>query len=402
TVSSSSVPQSTEIHRSQSLRRPGLQSQPAPSTNSHVHLRTKSTSTVAIPLKEPSDSRIRAERPKSSVMGASYGAKATTTRADTASTGIRSSTRLAALKRPASTRNRPAATDSSECTALASRPEEPHRKPLRPAFSTLQQHFTPRKAGKALTSTFLHPTTDAGPCSLPPEIATLQTELLQLHVLHETSAQSVSRWERSAKSALHNRFNEVASLYQIMRKSERQGQEQKNIRALHEWDSGNSAYGLVKHIHILSGPLHELPPLVESGGRFQRLAEDFDRWLSWVKEVWDAREGYKEGRGDLVSAEGLGDSWQAEIATLTRKLTTFSRDLERLTQPPRESSIANAITACKELLDGILEELQIMQAIELGVVAKEKEWIEARLHAIARDIGAHLVEANVGEEAWHM
>lgn len=220
--------------------------------------------------------------------------------------------------------------------------------------------------------------------------------------MHRSSAHIVRQWELSAKRSLHRKFDEVASLYQVMRENERQHLEQKNLQAVRDWSGGSTSTGLPEHIQILAGPLHELTSTVDPGGRFRRHGDDFHRWITWVEEIWSAREGdvAREGSG-LKSAESLGDSWKAENAALTRKFTTFSRDLDRLTQPAPGSSLASIVATCKQLLTGLLDELQTMVVIEAGIATREKEWVETQLKAIAQDIGAHL-QTNGDVEAWRI
>lgn len=222
-------------------------------------------------------------------------------------------------------------------------------------------------------------------------------DLLQLHLLHEKTAESSKQWEMSAKRKLHLKFDEVASMYQVMLEHERSGQEQKNIQALLEWTGDKASASLVEHVQVLSGPLHELPLSVQTGGRFQRLVSTFEQWISWVEEVQTARQN-RTGAG-FGSIEGLGDAWKVENAALVRKLSSFARDLDGLSQPSAGSSIAVIVGSCKALLDGLLEELRVMQTIETDVVAKEKEWVETRLQGIAADIGSFLIDE---VPAWRM
>jgi hypothetical protein len=279
--------------------------------------------------------------------------------------------------------------------------EEP-KKANRPAFSTLQQHFTPRKVGKAPTATFINPAPQIVSQSLPPETISLQSELLQLHLLHQSSAEAYRRWEVSAKRTMHTKFEEVASLYQVMLENERAAQEQKNLQSLLEWSAGGLSAGLIEHIQVLSEPLHELPSLVESGGRLQRLVNDFEHWSSWVQDIRSARQGSGAAKPALGTIEGLGDSWKAENAALARKLTALACDLDRLASPTPGSSIACIVEACKAILHGILDELQTMQKIETEVVSREKDWVEGRLRLIAQDVGTQWVDAEGQSAAWRM
>lgn len=119
--------------------------------------------------------------------------------------------------------------------------------------------------------------------------------------------------------------------------------------------------------------------------------------MAWVQEVRTARRDRAEG--GMNSIEGLGDAWKAENAALIRKLTSFARDLSRLAQPTAGSSVAAIVNCCESLLDGLLDELKIMQTIEQVVVEKEKEWVESKLQGIAAGIDAFLVES---PPAWRM
>jgi hypothetical protein len=199
---------------------------------------------------------------------------------------------------------------------------------------------------------------------------------------------------------LHKKFLEVASLHQAMLKYERAGQEQKNLQALLEWSGGPSSMGLVEYVQILSGPLHELPSLLEPGGRCERLVEEFERWMARVEYLWSNRSDSTMSDGDSRSIEGLGDNWQGENMALIRKVTSFARDLEQIREPSSGSSIACIVETCTMLLRGLSEELQLMQALEVGVVAKEKQWVEARLQAIARDAGACSTDMDKETAAW--
>jgi hypothetical protein len=412
TDTSMKPPLSAGLHRSQSLRRPGAPASAA-QPPSRSHTRTQSTTTARKPSNED---KSRSERPRSLMVAPGRVTKPIGDPPSNVTAGsARTSARLEALKRSTSTRVRPEASNGRPTAVVAhvsgsdkilaqtghrETVEDEPRKLARPAFSTLQQHFTPRKTAKASTSAFLHPSPDTSFQSLPPEAITLQSELLQLHLLHESSAWTNKRWELSAKQSLRNKFDEVASLYEVMRETERLGQEQKNLLAFREWNGANVTSGLVEHIQALSGPLHELPSLTEYGSRLNRLVDDFDGWLSKVEQVWVARHSLRGERTDSKSLGGLGDAWEEQNAALTRKLTAFLRHLDSLPPPAHGSSIASVVYACKQLLDGLLFELQIMKTIEAGVVAKERHWIEERLRVIAQDGVSPVVSSQ--DKAWRV
>jgi len=403
----------TSLNRSQSLKRPGTSTQTTTSTRTHG--RTQSTSTITGgPRGATTATNVapRMDRPKS-ISEAPI--QVNTTRNATFEAipgGIRTSARLEAMKRSANIKTKPeVASGRSTGSDLANSEEKlradtgreasktDNKKLSRPAFSTLQQHFTPRKAGKAPTSTFLHPPSEPADHVLPLETIALQNELLQLHLLHKSSSLISREWETSVHDTLRVRFEELGHLYQTMRDIERVGQEEKNMLALREWHGGSSISGLAEHIQALSNPLQEIPSLLDPGGRFSQLVHEFEIWLSRVEEVWVSRNSPSEYGNMGHSLGGLGDAWKAENASLSRKLTALSRHLDVLSEPVEGSSIAQMVSGCKLLMKGLLDELQVMVAIETGVMVQEKQWVEDRLRSIAHDMGACPEQPS---EAWLM
>jgi hypothetical protein len=432
-------PSTTGLGRSNSLRKPAPSKQAAPSIQARSHGRTQSTSTTSNLRGEKSNvesatathsrtqstsntSHLRREisnaegataRPRSLIGSSSLRLNGASAMPPPAAP--RASARLAGLTRTTIVKPKSETTTGGPATDAVSKTDEPEAshparretpteepmKTAKPAFSTLQQHFTPRKTGKALTSTFLHPAPASGASTnLPSEIITLQSELLQLHLLHAASADVNQRWHLSARQNLHKKFLEVASLHQAMLEYERAGQEQKNLQALLEWSGDSSSMGLIELVQILSGPLHEVPSLLEPGGRCERLIEEFEHWMARVEHVWSTRSNSAMSDGDSRSIEELGDNWKGENMALIRKVTSFARDLEQVREPSSGSSIAYIVETCTALLRGLSEELQLMQALEIGVVAKEKEWVEARLRAIARDAGVCSIDMDQETAAW--
>ncbi|KAF2823421.1 hypothetical protein CC86DRAFT_328720 [Ophiobolus disseminans] len=409
-------PQTAALGRSRSLRRPGVPIQSAQSTTNITYNRTQSTSNALAPSRESSNAIVAGERPRSLLLAPSSTMRPNSITSDSASTASRASARLAGMNRPASVKMTAEISGGGTSGRSVSRPDDPAgaqprrreflkegtTKTAKPAFTTLQQHFTPRKSGKAPTSTFLQPAPAPGASTLSPEIISLQSELLQLHLLHKTSAKVSQQWDLNARSGLRERFEEVASLHQAMLEYERAGQEQKNVQALLGWSAEMSSVGLIACIQILSGPLHELPLLVEPGGRFQRLVGEFGSWISRVEHIWSDRTCSTTDNSNLDYVEGLGDMWKGENVALIRKVTSFARDLDQVRQPSSASSIASIVSTCKALLKGLSDELHMMQVVEADVVHKEKEWVEACVQAIARDAGLQSINVDTDAAAWRM
>jgi hypothetical protein len=397
-------PQTARLARSRSLRIPGLPIKPGPSIGIVSHSRVQSTSNIAIPPTEVVQAKTANGRPRSLLVAPYSTSKSNSVPANSSSTAPRTSARLAGVNRTASVKLSAGKSNGSGGTHSAVRPEDPvatqpgrreitneeTTRTARPAFTTLQQHFTPRKIGKPPTSLFLHPILPADANSLSSEIVSLQSELLQLHLLHRLSAQMERRWQISAKRSLQMTFEEVAGLHQTMLKHERFGQEQKNLQVLIEWSNRSPAKSLNEYTQLLSGPLHELPSLVEPAGRFQRLVGEYEQWMVRVESMRSVRVSMNDNRSNLGPVEGLGDLWKAENAALVRKITSLAHDLGHLDQSSPGSSIDCVVDTCSALLRTISDELQTMQSIEADVVSKEKDYVEACLQAIALDVSSCL------------
>ncbi|KAJ4293075.1 hypothetical protein N0V90_008357 [Kalmusia sp. IMI 367209] len=214
----SKPPASAGLSRSQSLRRPVVAAQPATAVSTRTHARTQSTHASIGARKDTTEgdkSASRAERPKSLLVATGHTKPSTNVSAEAAHGIVRTSARLDAMKRSASTRSKPGISQSRvPSSTLVGAEEHPQadearavlrnepRKLARPAFSTLQQHFTPKKTGKAHISTFLHATAEPANQFLAPDVISLQNELLQLCILHESSTSIQTRWELSAQQTL--------------------------------------------------------------------------------------------------------------------------------------------------------------------------------------------------------
>ncbi|KAK3692541.1 hypothetical protein B0T22DRAFT_447494 [Podospora appendiculata] len=302
-------------------------------------------------------------------------------------------------------------------TAPASAPEAPPtpqaRLPPRPAFSTLQQHYSPAKslAPKPTTASILAP---PSPSKLPANVAIsaetsrLQTELLQLHLLHAHSATVAAQWRASAKHALGQRFAEVVRAGDDASRGETEAVERANAAALLAWGGdGARGGGLVEEkVQVLDTVLCGLWSLGEPGGRYARVMRRFEKWVERVVEVGEARRrwaaGEEVGMGMVLLAGeekekkqslGLDGPWRDECRALRRRLDEWRRGVDGLERDCRQhvlmgrevdgddgeapSSLVRILTACASLVRDMLAELDEMELMEREAVAEENLWVRA-------------------------
>ncbi|KAG6097079.1 hypothetical protein E4U31_005217 [Claviceps sp. LM219 group G6] len=282
----------------------------------------------------------------------------------------------------------------SPTTAVASKPHL-H---LRPAFSTLQQHYSPAKtqAPKPLTSAILAP---PSPSTLPANIAALaaasklQAELLQLHLLHRDAGAVYAEWQASAEDTLRDRFHGLKIGSGEVAERERSALEGENMLALRQWARGGAAgRDLEGRIQVLDEVVTSLWVLSEPAGRYARLVRRFERFVDRACDAEDARESYLgEGEGgplDGLFVEELDAGWKGEVAMLTRRLEMWKGQFQSIDdfvgsgtgiaagEGGSASALERMLEGIRGLLQGMLDELYAMEEMEALVLAREEAWIE--------------------------
>lgn len=287
---------------------------------------------------------------------------------------------------------------STPPAAVSSRPSQQPLPPrLRPAFSTLQQHYSPAKnlAPKPPTSTFLAP---PSPSKLPANVAAsaetsrLQTELLQLHLLHRDAAPVQAQWQASARDKLGRRFARLGETSRALADRQRAGVERDNILALRRW--GSSGKGLDEKIQLLGDLLSGLWTLSEPGGRYGRAVKRFERWAVGVGDVEEARTSLGAAAGlrqsqDALFIDELDASWKDECSAMTRRLRDWwsqlqdiddlapvtARDADGDDDASRLSSLERMLAGVRCLVRDMLAELQVMEDMAREAFAREAEWV---------------------------
>jgi hypothetical protein len=254
----------------------------------------------------------------------------------------------------------------------------------KPAFSTLQQHFSPAKslASKPHPAAFLAP---PSPSKLPSNIAIsaetakLQNELLQLHLLHKDAAQVDREWRASAKRKLGARFQSVIDRNEILVQLEVEETGNINTAALKRWqDLGTPGWGLEEKIQVLDEVIGGVWNLGDSGGKYGKVVRRFERWLIRCQDILEARAHDEELEDEeVVFLEELGAGWKDDCLVLGRKLESWRDHLKNLGTLDSGSSLAVVVDGCRILVSGMLTELSVMAQIERDTMSMEVEWIKS-------------------------
>lgn len=215
----------------------------------------------------------------------------------------------------------------------------------------------------------------------------LQTELLQLSLLHKSGLERNDQWERDAESELRRKYDSVAGNYKAILDVEKETQRQVNGQALHHWlrnaREHNGQQGFAEQIQLLSLIAQEVYDIGDShSGRYTMAILEFESWLQRVEEVREARMSWVGGQsgGDFINP--IRREWKDEINALILKLELASRQLQSLDilgygdlEALNTSALLRAVKNLGTLVHQMAEELGIIRKIEADIVNSETTWV---------------------------
>lgn len=244
-----------------------------------------------------------------------------------------------------------------------------------------------------MTSSYLAPPT---PSKLPANIALssetsrLQTELLQLHLLHRDADAVAASWHASARERLGWRFAGLAEADAEVGREEAAVEVARNVAALKAWGGGGGTKILEDKIQALDEVLSGLWSLGEPGGRYARAVKKFEKWVDQMTAAVDARRragglGALMESGEVAFVGELDHAWRDEVSSLARKLDGWRRQLaqledglpdEEVVEDGQASSLVRILTGCRSQVCDMLAELDIIEHIERDAIAQEAAWIQ--------------------------
>ncbi|PGH35016.1 hypothetical protein GX50_02150 [[Emmonsia] crescens] len=353
----------------------------------------------------------------------------------------------------------------------------PSLKANKPQFSTFQQHYSPKKGPKTkppfppastspTTATATATGTGAGiepPSQTHPHIAGLQTELLQLHLLHADSLRARREWESSAEQQLRKEHKSVVSKYHTLLAREQAAQRHINILGLNKLAADSKTntnknnnnnhnntsrpYDFSEQIQVLSRVIQDVADLTDMrGGRYVSCVRTFEKWFEHVARVRQGRVASRNGsRSRELAVDTCGDDcddqnnhdndksrnkfefidplsfkWKEEVAALGVKLELCARELDCLDVNvriadaqekdadmygeggngyPPSSALVRTVNGHKMLLASMVEELEVMSAVEADVGKLERLWVRGAVDRLL-DSGGTIAGKEERRPAW--
>ena len=256
----------------------------------------------------------------------------------------------------------------------------------RPAFSAMQQYFSPKKSTQPDASDLSSQTASKGetPCT---GVFQLQMELAQLHLLHRSSLSVQGEWEKSAKELFEHQFNALYERHTELKEVAQQQQSLVNQLSLVEWAQGRSGAQISESVKLLSHKISDVCNLLDPDGKHTHILEVFESWFAQALRVREQRESGTQQIGrKLDFIEGIGDGWKAEAMVLEREMTYSARDLKSFGEVQSASDLCRVLSMYRKLMTGLLEELDLVQWIENEMMTQESSWIESTIHSLASNV----------------
>ncbi|KAJ5542787.1 hypothetical protein N7461_008790 [Penicillium sp. DV-2018c] len=302
-------------------------------------------------------------------------------------------TRSASLRQPVSAGQEPPAvarTHTRHKSQLVQSAKQTERTPAigqhsRP-LPTQQRPSSPKKFSKPPTPT---PGADAQSSNLLipsswPDIAALQTELLQLSLFHSNMSQRHAHWKSDAESLLRKKYDDIASQYHSVLADESQRQYELNMQALGLWISNCHGYprqhDFPEQVQILSQILQDVSNMISGarGGEYSQTVEVFEDWLNQAELI---RHGRASGDVDVdIFIDPLTPGWQESLRALTAKLELYARQLQVLDIPAfgqgerlEQSALARASKGMAEMIQSMLQEIRAIRILEAEMVRSERD-----------------------------
>ena len=281
----------------------------------------------------------------------------------------------------------------------------PPRQDQRPAFSTLQQHFSPKKSNKAPTASFFAPVSSKQELdgkSLS-EIARLQMELTQLYLLHRNSTATQAQWEKSAERSLQRRFERLSRQHVELKEIACESQALINQSALLLWCRQSSDAEIAEKLQLLSRCILDIGSMLNSESKLEDALRLFEAWFDRVSRIQNSRRCLDHAVGlSLDFVESIGDGWTAEVDRLNKRLSSLSRELDSLGEVRKESSVSRVLVMLKSIVSNLLVELELIRSIEHEVMTQETSWVQDMIEGLTKEVDKDLTAmATSHRGAWH-
>lgn len=220
-----------------------------------------------------------------------------------------------------------------------------------------------------------------------PEIAALQTELLQLNLLHSASIQRSLEWQTESEARLQEKYDLVAGTYKYILADEKERQQRLNAQALGVWlrnsRERSDRQDFPDQIQLLSQVAQEVSTLSSHDGRYTLAIREFEDWFGVVEEIKESRSRSDNGSMDhMCFIDPLDQAWKDELNGLFMKIELCARQLQSLDilgygelENLEGSALLRVANGLRDMTNMMIREIKTIRDIEADVVRLERAWV---------------------------
>ncbi|KAL8709591.1 MAG: hypothetical protein Q9220_005683 [cf. Caloplaca sp. 1 TL-2023] len=205
----------------------------------------------------------------------------------------------------------------------------------------------------------------------------IQSQLLQLHVVHSASAEVHAQWRDSAKRQFQQRFEVLADRHKEIADIVHQSQELKNQAALLDWCHNAQGSDTSKKIQTLSKSINEVCEILNPCGKYEHVIGSFEAWFNQAHMIREARNPSSATAATRsANIEEIGTQWQDDVSALQWKLSILTGELRTLGSASMSSNLGQLLCLLQDFVMDCLAELDCLRNIECEIIAQEHEWHE--------------------------
>ncbi|EXJ77171.1 hypothetical protein A1O3_10329 [Capronia epimyces CBS 606.96] len=280
---------------------------------------------------------------------------------------------------------RPARPLSKGATALVDNPAL-----KKPEFNSYKQHFSPKKTKQVPSSTSTLSRSGGGGGSSSEASAEgrhLQDELLQLTLLHDTAATTLRAYQKSITLQLSAWSDDLSQQLQTLASLEGESQAKANAYVAKSWlhagrEQRSTTSAASNRLLVLAHSIRELTCITKPFGPLDSVMRLFEEWQ--ISAASTSPNG-----ASLSQLAPLDPQWSDRLTSVQKRVQTCADSLADLQGPSVSSSIGLLIHMHSRLADQVLQEIAICRDIEVLILRREQEWMEAAVTRALSEVEGH-------------
>jgi len=211
------------------------------------------------------------------------------------------------------------------------------------------------------------------------EVSRLNDELLQLSLVHGSSADTLQQYTKSVTEYFKDQYADLEVQHRQLEVRERDRQTRDNLRGVRKWVDENSGSGDVSlnPLSMLAECTRQLEDLSRKDGDFSAAMNQFDDWKRGVDVAIASRTATEEVEVQFVVP--FSPDWKGLIMSLETKIKMCMNTLRDFKRGSESAAIGEMITMLSVLAQSLLQEIAISKSLEERILQQQQSWIDSSI-----------------------